>query len=109
MIKAQQCGRAAQTQQTPHASRQGLQKVGRPDDVFGIAGAYARISPNASLLDRPASFFNTGFGPVRADRLHFTLRLFLVGFPLRTVRTLGNAQASARCGAPRAKSRVGRK
>jgi porin len=24
---------------------------GRPEDAFGIAGAYARISPNASLLD----------------------------------------------------------
>jgi porin len=38
---------------------------GRPDDSFGIAGAYAHISPNASLLDQEKNFFNMSFGPVR--------------------------------------------
>jgi porin len=38
---------------------------GRPDDAFGLAGAYGRISPNASLLDQETNFFNMAFGPVR--------------------------------------------
>jgi hypothetical protein len=38
---------------------------GRPDDAFGIAAAYARISPNASLLDQETNFFNTTFAPIR--------------------------------------------
>jgi porin len=38
---------------------------GRPDDAFGFAAAYARISPNASLLDQEKNFFNMSFGPVR--------------------------------------------
>ena len=38
---------------------------GRPDDAFGFAGAYAKISPNASLLDQETNFFNMRFGPVR--------------------------------------------
>jgi porin len=38
---------------------------GRPDDAFGVAGAYARISPNAALLDQQANFFNMTFAPIR--------------------------------------------
>lgn len=38
---------------------------GRPDDAFGVAAAYARISPNAALLDQETNFFNNTFAPIR--------------------------------------------
>ena len=38
---------------------------GRPDDAFGIAAAYARISPNASLLDQETAFFTMNPIPIR--------------------------------------------
>jgi porin len=37
----------------------------RPDDQFGFMGAFARISPQASGLDRDRLFFNAAYGPVR--------------------------------------------
>jgi porin len=38
---------------------------GRPDDSFGIAGAYAHISPNAALLDQETAFFTMNPIPIR--------------------------------------------
>jgi porin len=38
---------------------------GRPDDSFGFAGAYARISPTASLVDREIAFATGIARPIR--------------------------------------------
>jgi porin len=38
---------------------------GRPNDSFGIAGAYAHISPNAALLDQEKAFFAGVPSPIR--------------------------------------------
>ncbi len=38
---------------------------GRPDDSFGIAGAYSHISANASLLDQETAFFSGVPNPIR--------------------------------------------
>ena len=38
---------------------------GRPNDSFGIAAAYAHISPNASLLDQEKAFFAGVPSPIR--------------------------------------------
>jgi porin len=38
---------------------------GRPDDTFGVAVAYARFSPTASLLDQETNFFNMTVAPIR--------------------------------------------
>jgi len=39
---------------------------GRPDDAFGVAVGYARISGAARGLDFDTNFFNGTFGPVRS-------------------------------------------
>lgn len=38
---------------------------GRPDDQFGIMGAYARMSPSVRGFDFDTNFYTAAFGPVR--------------------------------------------
>jgi porin len=45
----------------------------RPDDTFGMAAAYSRISPAASGSDADAAFFTSPPLPVRDDQVTFEL------------------------------------
>jgi porin len=45
----------------------------RPDDTFGVAAAYSRISPAASRRDADAAFFTPPPLPVRDDQVTFEL------------------------------------
>ena len=45
----------------------------RPDDTFGVAASYSRISPDASGRDADAAFFRSTPLPVRDDQVTFEL------------------------------------